>query len=69
MAETIKNLPAMQETKVGSLGLEDPLEQVMATNSSILFWRIHGQRSLVGYSPWGRKEWDTTESLTLSLFS
>ena len=27
----------------------------------------HGQRSLVGYSPWGRKEWDTTEGLTLSL--
>ena len=33
----------------------------MATHSSILAWRIHGQRSLAGYSPWGRKESDMTE--------
>ena len=33
----------------------------MATHSSILAWRIHKQRSLVGYRPWGRKEPDTTE--------
>ena len=37
----------------------------MATQSSILAWEIHGQRSLAGYSPWGRKELDTTERLTL----
>ena len=38
----------------------------MATHSSTLAWRIpYGQRSLVGYSPWGRKESDTTEQLTL----
>ena len=37
-------------------------------HSSILVWRIHRQRSLVGYSPWGHKESDTTEWLTLSLF-
>ena len=40
------------------------MEKEMATHSSILAWRIHGQRSLVGYSPWGRKESDTTERLT-----
>ena len=39
----------------------------MATHFSILAWRIHGQRSLVGYSPWGRKELDTTEQLTHTL--
>ena len=33
----------------------------MAAHSSILAWRIHGQRSLVGYSPWGCTESDTTE--------
>ena len=55
VAQTVKNLPAMQETWVRSLGWEDPLEKGMATRSSILAWRIHGQRSLVGYSPWGHK--------------
>ena len=40
MAQTVKNLPAMQETQVQSLGLEDPLEKGMATHSSILAWRI-----------------------------
>ena len=36
----------------------------MATHSSILVWRIHGQRSLVGYSAWGRKKSDMTERLS-----
>ena len=40
MAQTVKNLPAMQETWVQSLGGEDPLEKGMATHSSILAWRI-----------------------------
>ena len=40
MAQMVKNLPAMWETWVGSLGWEDPLEQGMATHSSILAWRI-----------------------------
>ena len=40
MAQTVKNLPAMQETQVHSLGREDPLEKGMATHSSILAWRI-----------------------------
>ena len=41
----------MQETQVGSLGWEDPLEEEMATHSSILAWESHGQRSLAGYHP------------------
>ena len=40
VAQTVKNLPAMQETQVPSLGQEDPLEKGMATYSSILAWRI-----------------------------
>ena len=40
MAQLVKNLPAMQETWVQYLGLEDPLEKGMATYSSILTWRI-----------------------------
>ena len=46
----------MQETWVRSLGLEDPLEKEMATHSSILAWKSHGQRNLAGYSPWGCKD-------------
>ena len=44
-------LPAMRETRVQSLGQEDPLEKGIATHSSILPEESHGQRSLVGYSP------------------
>ena len=40
MAQMVKNLPAMQETQVQSLGQEDPLEKEMATHSSILIWEI-----------------------------
>ena len=61
VAQTVKSLPAMGETWVRSLVWEDPLEKEMATHSSILAWRIHGQRSLVGYSPWGHKELKMTE--------
>ena len=50
------------------LGQEDPLEKGMATHSSVLASQSHGQRSLVGYSPWGCKESDMTEHLTLSLY-
>ena len=50
----------MQEMRVQSLGWEDPLREEMATHSNILDWRIHGQRSLVGYSLWGYKELDKT---------
>ena len=65
MTQMVKNLPAMRETWVRSLGWEDPLEEGMTTHSSILAWRHpHGQRSLVGYSPWGHNESDTTERLS-----
>ena len=60
VAQMVKNLPAMLETQVPSLGWEDPLEKGMATHSSILAWRIP-QRSLTGYSLWGHKEMDKTE--------
>ena len=40
VAQLVKNLPAMQETQVQSLGREDPLEKGMVTHSSILAWRI-----------------------------
>ena len=59
----VKHLPAVQETQVQSLGQEDPLEKEMATYSSILAWKIHGQSSLIGYSPWGHRESDTTKRL------
>ena len=61
LAQVVKNLSAMKETWVRSLGQEDPLEKEMATHSSILASRVHGQRSLVGYSPWGYKELGRTE--------
>ena len=48
----------------GDLGWEDPLQEGMATHSSILAWKIHGQSSLRGYNPWGRKESDLSEQLT-----
>ena len=57
-----KNLPAVQETWVASLGWEDRLEKGMATHSSILPGESHGQRSLVGYSLWGCKELNMTEA-------
>ena len=45
-----------QETQLLSLGQEDALVKEMATYSSILAWEIPLQRSLAGYSPWGRKK-------------
>ena len=63
VASTVKRLSTMQETWVQSLGWEDPLEKEMAIHSVLLPGKSHGQRSLVGYSPWGRKESDTTEQL------
>ena len=56
-----KNLPAMPETLVRSLGQEDPLEKGMATHSVFLPGESHEQRSLAGYSPLDRKESDRTE--------
>ena len=65
----VKNLPAMQETWVQSLGWEDPLEKRMATHLATIFLpgETHGQRILANYSPWGHKELDTTKRLLLLL--
>ena len=68
MAQTVKNLPAMQETQVQSLGQEDPLEKGMANHSRILAWRIlwtEDPGKLQSRGPWVA----TTEWLTLSLSS
>ena len=68
MAQTVKDLPTRRETQVQSLGWEDLLEKEMATHSSIIAWKkSHGQRNLVGYSPWGCKESDMTERLHFSM--
>ena len=61
VAEMVKNLPAVQETQVQSLGQEDPLEKGIATTPIFLPGKSQGQRSLVDYSLWGRKGLDTTE--------
>ena len=61
MAQTVKNLPAMQETWVQSLGQEDPLEKGMATHSSILAWRIPWTEESGRLQSMGHKESDTTE--------
>ena len=65
MVQTVKNLTAMQETQVRSLGWEDPLEKGMATHSSILAWEITWTEEpgrLRGL--WGHKELGMTERLT-----
>ena len=59
----VKCLLIMQESGVQSLGWEDLLEKEMATTPVFLPGNSHGRRSLVGYSPCGRKELDTTEQL------
>ena len=60
--QTVENLPVMQETQVRSLGREDPLEENMATHSSILAWRTPWTEELGGlYSSWGCKELDATD--------
>ena len=65
MAQSVKNLPAMQETLVRFLGRDDPLEKEMTTHSSILSWRIPGQRSLAGYSLWVAKSWTQLKQLSM----
>ena len=61
ITQLVKNLPAMWETQIRSLGGEDPLEKGKATTP--VFWpgEFHGL-----YSPWGHKESDTTERLPLT---
>ena len=59
----VKRLPTTQETRVWSLGREDPLEKEVATHSSTLACKIPWTEEPVGYSPQGHKESDTTEQL------
>ena len=62
VAQTAKNLTAMRETWVRSLGQEDPLEKKMVTQLQYsCLENPHGQRSLGGYSPWGCQELETPE--------
>ena len=57
----VKNLPAMQETQVRSLGQEDPLEKGMAIHSLIFPGEFHEQKNLVGYSLRCSEKQDTAE--------
>ena len=72
VAQTVKCLPAMQETRVWSLGGENPLEKEMTTHSSTLAWKIPWSGSLVGYKFMGsqrvRKDWETLLWLSSSLW-
>ena len=65
MPQSVKNLPALQETGIQSLGLEAPLEEGMATHSSILAWRISWTEKPSGLQSMVSKESDTTKRLTL----
>ena len=69
VAQMVKHLSAMQETRVRSLGWEDPLEKEMTAHSSILAWKIPWTWRLVGYHPWGCKESDMTEQLHFLSFT
>ena len=61
MAQSVKNLPAMLETQVWSLGWEDPLEREMATRSSILAWRIPWTEEIERLQSMELQELDMTE--------
>ena len=69
VAQMVKNLPAMWETQVQSLGQEDPLRREWQSTRVFLPGESHGQRSLVGHSPWGCKKSDMTEQPTLPMVS
>ena len=64
-AQLVKNPPTVRETRLQPLGQEDPLEEGKATHSSILAWRTPWTELYELYGPWGRKESDTTECLSL----
>ena len=61
VAQMVKCPPTMLKTWVRSLGWEDPLEKEMATLQAFLPGESHGQRTLVGYSPWDHKDTAMTE--------
>ena len=63
ISPSVECLPAMRETQVRFLDREDPLEKKWQSTPAHLPRKSHGQRSLIGYSPWDHKESDTTERL------
>ena len=68
LTQTAKHLPAVQESQIPPLGREDPLEEGMATHSSILAWRISWTEELLaGYSP--RQVFRSQRSWCLQLIS
>ena len=64
MAQMVKNLPAVREIWVQSLGQEDPWRREWQPTQVLLPGESHGQRSQASYSPWGQKESDTAQQLT-----
>ena len=62
--EELPNCPALYETQVQSLGQEDPLRRAWLPTPVFFSGKFHGQRILLGYSPWDHKESNTTEQLT-----
>ena len=72
VAQMVKRLPTMQETRVLSLGREDPLEKEMATHSSILAWRISWMEEPGGLQSMGLQrvghDWETSLSLSLCIW-
>ena len=63
MAQTVKRLPTMRETWVRSLGREDPLEEEMATHSSVLVWKISQTEELGGLQSMGLQRVNMTEHM------
>ena len=68
MAQSVKNLPAVQETWVRSPGWEDPLEKEMATHSSIIAWKISWTEEPGELQSKGPQRVGTTERITLTYF-
>ena len=62
IAQSVKNLPAVQETRVQFLGQEDPLEKEMVTHSSVLAWRIPWTEQPGGLQSIGSQKSDTTSN-------
>ena len=67
MAQTVKNPPATQETRVQSLGQEDPLEKGKATHSSILAWRIPWSEEPGRLQSMGLQSWTQLTNIFISL--
>ena len=61
MAQTVNNMPAIQETQIQSLGQEDRWRKKWQPTPLFSPGDFHGQRNLAGYSPWGHKDLDLTE--------